>query len=92
MVYIIDFQRGNYQFYKNEQLLEFENFLQNNNYNLDNFIYIDVINHNTNRYNNTKIKCILNDPLKYKHDPEKCNSCTFYTNYKEYILEKLNSL
>lgn len=92
LLYIIDFQRGNYQFYKNEQLLQFEKFLIDNNYNLNNFIYIDIKNHNTNRYDNTKIECILNDPIKLKHDPEKCNSCAFFMNYKDYIIKKLKSL
>ena len=43
MFYIIDFQRVYGSTTTNERLLEFESFLLENNYNLDNFVYLDVI-------------------------------------------------
>ena len=42
LLYLIDFQRGGYENYRNSQLLEFEKFLLDNGYDLKNFMYLDV--------------------------------------------------
>lgn len=71
LFYIIDFQRCGYELYQNEQLLEFEEYLKQNNYDFQNFVYIDVSNAKIkNRFDNCKIKHIINDvnnPLGYGH-------------------------
>lgn len=73
-IYVIDFQRGYYQYYTNKQLLDFENLISNLGLNLDNFIYIDCINtydreeghniylnHEEDRFKNCKIKHFIMD-------------------------------
>ena len=96
LLFIIDFQRGGYENYTNQQLLEFERFLEANNYDLQDFIYLDVDNaRNKNRFLNCKIPTFIqsaNDPSGFgrlDNPNEFRNTRCFFANHMDYVNEKL---
>lgn len=97
--FIIDFQRGHYNLFKNEQLLEFELFLKQHNFNYNNFVYLDVSNAQiTNRFEKCKIPVFIqdvNDQLGFGHPYDKNsfrNTRCFFAKQKTYIDEQVNRI
>lgn len=98
LVYIIDFQRAGYELYENYQLLEFEKYLVEDNYDLKNFIYLDVDAANDKeRFNDCKIQHFIqntNDPsgFGYETSPNAFrNTRCFFANHMDYVKKLLDS-
>lgn len=92
LFYIIDFYRGGYEWYKNNQLLEFEDFLIKNNYDLNNFVYLDVSTAKIkDRFTNCKIQTFIQDVndkggYGYKQSPNYFrNTRCFFANHMNYV-------
>ncbi len=90
--FIIDFQRGNYQFFTNEQLLDFEDTIGRIGFDFRHFVYIDVGDAKVkNRFDNCKVPVFINDvrnPLGFGNEttPELFrNTRCFFAEHMDYV-------
>ena len=93
LFYTMDFSRLGYEKATNKQLLEFESYLLKNNFDLNNFLYLDIESYNKDKFKDTRIRKITcpDNEVYCMHVPSnpynKCASCYFYRNFDKFIKE-----
>ena len=94
-LFVIDFQNQSYRRYSNAQLLQFEKYLEDHAFNLQNFVYLDVDqNFVQERYANTQIQLFKfsnDDPAGVEGKQFILSKC-FYAKEKTFVDETIARL